>query len=190
MESTKTVDMSFARSYQPKDDIDRYQWVFRYAEDKVSLLVKSLEAIDGKSETMMRYLGGAALALMGMLPLIFQDNFDLSWLLLPSVLSLLWGAWKAGESSAPQDFPGPPTIDKAFSFADAYNDSAKVRFYAAWVPLEDALKALMDKKWSAYHQSLKGLWMAIWWAAGMAFVLSFWGFDSLRQALTGFKNFF
>lgn len=187
---TDEQTLAFARSYKPKDDIDRYQWVIRYAEDKIALLIKSLEAMDGKAETLMRYLGGAAIGLTGLLPLVFQGNFDLAWLLLPSVVTLLLGAWKAGQSSAPQEFPGPPQIHKAFNFADAYNDSAKIRFYASWVPLEEKLKALMDKKWAAYHQSLKCLWMSIGWAAGMTFIISILGVDRFRQAMAGVNSFF
>ena len=173
--------LEFARSYHPKENLSRYNWVITYAEGKVSLMVKSLEALDSKTETLMRYLGGVAVGLVALSSLVFKDHFDLAWLFLPSVVFLISGAMKAGASAAPDDFYAPPAILRAFQYADYHGDSAAVRFYACWTALEHKLKEAMGIKSQCYHSALRCLWAAIWWAVLVATVISWAGLEKIRN---------
>ena len=151
--------VEFKEGFTPKEGCD-YKWIWSYAEQLLERLETTYRELDGKADSIIRYLGGGVgLLTIGAIASISKDNaFVVGWTI-PSFLTALAAIWCAARARTPSSTQIPPPIDGAIKYAEAYSEEAQSTFLAQWhLVCVGARIAILAK--ASYVQ----------WATGLFFV--------------------
>lgn len=176
--------LAFARSYSPAKPRPAYDWVLAYVQGKVSLYERVTDALDRKAESFMRYVGGIGIALSAVLPILLREEAAFVLAFVPALAALLMAAIRAGQCVLPQAYSALPDIQKAFEYADYFADDAETRFYAAAVPMEYRLKAMIESKSALINAGFYYLWFSLFWLVMSAILWSLLSLGVLPRGLS------
>lgn len=156
-------DHEFARNYDPKRPPKAYEWVLAHGHAKIDLCNRLVDVLEAKAESLMRYIGGIALAVSAGLPLLLKDGPRQIVLFSPSFIFLIFAAICAFKVIKPRGWPALPTIDQAFHYADFFDQDAEVRFHATMATVESRLASLIEEKSRALRVAQRYFLSALLW---------------------------
>jgi hypothetical protein len=156
-------DLAFARSFKPTKPKAMYGWVLDYARDRIDFRMKLTDVLDEKAGALMRYIGGVTIALSSALPFLFKERITLVLAFVPVLLALWAAIVKSSQCTVPQTIQAFPAIEKAFRYAEYFDDDAEARFYATAAPLSNQLTALIERKAICINMAFRYFCFALLW---------------------------
>lgn len=123
--------LSFARNYKPKPETD-YGWVMDYADSEYKRLEDTLNFLDSKADSLIRYMGAGS----GIIALVFTYVLSVNtwWSavqVLPTLIMFFISMAYAGRARAPEKMPTPLHTAGAIKYAHAYPASVARASFAA-----------------------------------------------------------
>lgn len=123
--------VTFAQTYEPNSGIE-YDWVADHALEEYKRLEGTVEVIESKADSLIRYLGAGS----GLIALAFAYSVpDRGWLgiiqIFPALFALLVAIFYAARARTPEKLPMPLHTKSAFKYADAYSATVARASFAA-----------------------------------------------------------
>jgi len=165
-------DHEFARTYDPKRPPEAYDWVLKYGREKIDLCSRLVDVLEAKAESLIRYIGGIALATSAGLPFLSKGGLMMMATFSPSFILLSLAAIYCFKAIRPKPWTALPTIDQAFRYADYFDRDAVVRFHATMTIVEGRLASLIEWKAKAINIAQAYFLSALLWLPVVAVLSS------------------
>jgi hypothetical protein len=143
---------------------EQHKWVIDYAEKRTEESIKTVEYLDSKADSMMRYIGAliTLIALTLTYAISKESPSENILFFLPVLMALLFSIWNALQCTRPMDQPRLPFIKEAFAYAQSPADS-HLSFMRSCMELEYRTWLLGDKKGVYVETSLYSFLLALVW---------------------------